>query len=282
MAGTLDVLFIDEAGQMSLANTIAVAPAASSLVLLGDPQQLDQPVKGSHPPGAERSALAHILDAHRTMPGSLGLFLDTTWRLHPDICAYTSEVFYEGRLQSEPGRQMQKVVGADPLSGVGIRFIPVDHEGHATDSDEEAEKIADLLAVLLGTDPRWTDVEGKHNRLNLEDVLVVTPYNLQVRAITEALPGARVGTVDKFQGQQGPISIYSMATSSADEAPRGMEFLYSLHRLNVATSRARCIALVVASPHLLLVRCRTPGQMRLANALARFVEIAATQCRPSP
>jgi len=274
MAESVDVLFVDEAGQVSLANSIAVAQAGRSLVLLGDPQQLDQPLKGSHPPGAERSALAHILGSHVTMPTELGLFLETTWRLHPDICAYISEVFYEGRLQAEPGREVQRVAGVPPLSGAGIRFIPVAHEGNTTDSDEEAGAIAQLVGGLLSSNPSWTDDEGTPQPLVLDDVLVVTPYNAQIHAIAESLPGVRVGTVDKFQGQEGPISIYSIATSSAEEAPRGMEFLYSLNRLNVAMSRARCIAVVVANPRLLLARCRTPRQMRLANALARLVEMA--------
>jgi hypothetical protein len=274
MTASVDVLFVDEAGQMSLANAIAVAPAGRSLVLLGDPQQLDQPLKGSHPPGAECSALAHILGAHRTMPGHLGLFLDTTWRLHPNICAYISEVFYEGRLQAEPGCGLQQVIGIDPLSGAGIRFVAVEHDGNTSDSGQEADAIAHLLTTLLSENPRWVDDSGDLHSVLLEDVLVVTPYNAQVHAVAESLPGVRVGTVDKFQGQQGPISVYSMATSSAEEASRGMEFLYSLHRLNVAMSRARCLAVVVANPRLLLARCRTPRQMRLANALARLVEMA--------
>lgn len=274
LAGSLDVLFIDEAGQVSLANTIAVAPAAASLVLLGDPQQLDQPLKGSHPPGAERSALAHILGEHSTMPVDLGLFLETTWRLHPDICAYISEVFYEGRLQPEAGREAQQIDGAELLTGSGIRFVAVEHDGNTTDSDEEAESVAAGIQGLLAADSLWVDDQGLAHSIGLTDVLVVAPYNAQVHSIAEALPRVRVGTVDKFQGQEGPIAIYSMATSSAEDAPRGMEFLYSLNRLNVAMSRAKCLAVLVASPHLLLPRCKTPRQMRLANALARLVEFS--------
>lgn len=273
-AEAVDVLFVDEAGQMSLANAIAVSPGGASLVLLGDPQQLDQPLKGSHPPGAERSALAHILDGRQTMPAHLGLFLERTWRLHPDICAFTSEVFYESRLEPEPGRELQDLAGAPPLGGTGIRFVPVAHEGHDNDSAEEAGVLAHLISDLLDAAPTWTDDEASVHPLRLEDVLIITPYNAQVRMIGEALPGAHAGTVDKFQGQEAPISIYSMATSSAEEAPRGMEFLYSLHRLNVATSRARCLTAVVASPELIRVRCRTPRQMQLANGLARLVEMA--------
>ena len=275
MIGAVDVLFIDEAGQMSLADALAASLCASSLVLLGDPQQLDQPLQGTHPPGAERSVLAHVLDGERVMPDHLGLFLDGSWRLHPDISAYTSEVFYEGRLHSQPGRELLALGGTPPLSGTGIRFLPVSHWGQSNESPEEADRVAELVRGLLESASTYTDEAGEAQRLTKDDVLLITPYNAQVRALGEALPGFRIGTVDKFQGQEAPVSIYSMATSSLDEAPRGMEFLYSLNRLNVATSRARCIALVVASPELLRVRCRTPRQMRLANGIARLVEMAA-------
>ena len=275
MVESVDVLFVDEAGQMSLADALAAALSASNLVLLGDPQQLDQPLQGAHPPGAERSALAHVLDGERVMPDHLGLFLDGTWRLHPEICAYTSEVFYEGRLHSHPGRERLDLKGAPPLSGTGIRFVPVEHSGQSSEAPEEAEELAARVGALLGGSPTFRDAEGAAHTLDDSNVLVITPYNAQVKAIGNALPGFRIGTVDKFQGQEAPISIYSMATSSADEAPRGMEFLYSLNRLNVATSRAQCLAVVVASPALLRVRCRTPREMRLANALARLFEVAS-------
>ncbi len=274
MVESVDVLFIDEAGQMSLADTLAASLSATNLVLLGDPQQLDQPLQGVHPPGAERSALAHVLHGERVMPDHLGLFLDGTWRLHPDISTYTSEVFYEGRLHSHPDRDRLYLDGIAPLSGTGIRFVPVQHTGQSSESPEEAEELAALIRALLDANPTYTDADGSARSLDDQGVLVITPYNAQVKAIHDALPDFRVGTVDKFQGQEAPISIYSMATSSADEAPRGMEFLYSLNRLNVATSRAQCLAVVVASPDLIRVRCRTPRQMRLANALARLIEVA--------
>jgi predicted RecB family nuclease len=272
-AGSVDVLFIDEAGQFALANTIAVSPATRSLVLLGDPQQLDQPLQGSHPPGAERSALAHLLDQETTMPPRLGLFLEETWRLHPDICAYTSSAFYADRLTSHVGLENQDLAGRGVLSGTGTRFVAVRHEGDSNESTEEVEVVCRLVTDLLRGGATWTDRNGVTERLTLDDILIVAPYNAQVGALEAALPaGARVGTVDKFQGQEAPISIYSMASSSPADAPRGMEFLYSLNRLNVATSRARCLTVVVASPELLRVRARTPRQMRLANGLCEFVD----------
>ena len=280
MQNTVDYLFIDEAGQMSLANALAVSPCATNLVLLGDPQQLDQPLMGVHPPGADRSALGHLLGPNRTIPKDLGIFLDGTWRLHPDICAYTSEAFYDGRLNSHPGREIQTVSANATLPGSGLAFTPVEHEGNTTSSEEEALAVAGLIGLLTQGDATWTDDEGIRRPISVEDILVVAPYNAHVSAILAAMPGANAGTVDKYQGREAPISIYSMGTSSALEAPRGMEFLYSLNRLNVATSRARCLTVVVASPEVVRVWCRTPRQMRLANALARFVELAEVREGP--
>ena len=277
MAGAVDVLVIDEAGQMSLANTLAVSQAAYSLVVLGDPRQLDQPIQGIHPPGADVSALGHLLGGSATADPSRGVFLDQTWRMHPDICGFTTEQFYEKRLRSRSHLDRQIVIGPGPLSGHGLRFIPVNHAGNTNASDDEAEHVAALVRELLDAGAAWIDQNGVQKPLRLAEVLIVAPYNAHVAMLRTRLPdGARVGTVDKFQGQEAPIVIYSMATSSADEAPRGMEFLYSLHRLNVATSRARCVAAIVASPALFAPECRTPEQMRLANPFCRFLELAET------
>ena len=275
MADTVDVLVIDEAGQMSLANTLAVCQAARSLVLLGDPRQLDQPIQGVHPPGADVSALGHLLGEAATVDPSRGVFLDRTWRMHPEVCAFTSEQFYEGRLGTRPELSRQTVQGPGPLAGQGLRYVPVVHAGNSNASAEEAVQVAALIRELLDAGATWVDRNGVPHPLTLQDMLVVAPYNAHVAALQAALPdGARVGTVDKFQGQEAPIVLYSMATSSAADAPRGMEFLYSLHRLNVATSRARCVAAIVASPALLTPDCRTPEQMRLANPFCRFLELA--------
>lgn len=279
LAASVDVLVVDEAGQLSLASTVAISPATRSLVLLGDPQQLDQPLRGAHPPGAERSALGHLLDGRPTLPDPDGLFLDRTWRLHPDLCAYTSEVFYAGQLAPIDGLERQALDGIAPADGTGVRWRPVSHTGNSTDSAEEADVIAALVSDLLAADAHWTDRDGATRPLVLDEILVIAPYNAHVDLIKErlaaaAVAGARVGTADKLQGQQAVVSIYAMGSSSAEEAPRGMEFLYSLNRLNVATSRARCAAIVVASPELVRVQCHTPRQMRLANALCRLVEVA--------
>jgi uncharacterized protein len=207
-------------------------------------------------------------------PGQ-GLFLDHTWRLHPDLCRYTSEVFYEGRLDPQAGNERLQLVGVSPLAGTGTRYVPVEHAGNQNESREEADRIAELVSALVEGDASWTTRDGERRPVTLDDVLVVAAYNAQVGEIRRRLPGARVGTVDKFQGQEAPVSIYSMASSTPADAPRGMEFLYSLNRLNVATSRARCLTVLVASPELVRVRCRTPRQMRLANALCRLLEMAS-------
>jgi predicted RecB family nuclease len=282
LEGAVDVLFVDEAGQFSLANAVAAAPAGRSLVLLGDPQQLAQPLQGSHPPGAEKSALGHVLGDEAVMPEDRGLFLTETWRLHPDVRRFTSEVFYESRLGGVPSLAMQALRGSPPADGTGVRWLTVPHDGDATESIEEAEAIAAIVDDLLESEASWTNRKGEMAPITLDDILVVAPYNAHVERIARVLadaghPRARVGTVDKFQGQEAPISIYAMATSTPEEAPRGMEFLYSRNRLNVATSRARCAAIVIASPELIRVQCRTPRQMWLANALCRLVELAAEQ-----
>jgi uncharacterized protein len=283
LAGAVDVLFVDEAGQISLANVVAISAATDSIVLLGDPQQLDQPLQGSHPPGAERSALAHVLGDQATMPAERGLFLKTTWRLHPDLCAYTSEVFYDDRLTAEPHLAIQRVTAPDaPFDGVGPRMLPIASTGADNENPVEADAVAAAVRSLVDGGTTWVDEHGVARRLGLDDVLVVAPYNAQVGAIKRLLPPeARVGTVDKFQGQEAPVSIYSLTTSSPELAPRGMDFLYSRNRLNVATSRARGIAIVVASPDLLRVRARSPEQMRLANAFCRFVEFAGLPREPT-
>ena len=217
------------------------------------------------------------------MPKDFGLFLDGTWRLHPSICEFTSEVFYEDNLRPHPGRENLDLAGSSPFLGTGLRFVAVSHERRISDSEEEAAAIAESVDRLLRSRASWTDAEGATHALTAQDVLIITPYNRQIGELASRpeLRELRIGTVDKFQGQEAPISIYSMATSSADEAPRGMEFLYSLNRLNVATSRAKCLAVVVASPGLLAVRCRTPRQMHLANALARLFEMAHDEAEGS-
>ena len=270
----VDVLFVDEAAQMSLANVLAVSQAARTVVLIGDPQQLDQPMQGSHPDGTDVSALDHILAGEQTISPDKGLFLKETWRLHPDIAAYTSEVFYKSKLSSRVGLDQQTIRSAGTLSGSGLRYVPVEHHGNHNCSPEEAQVVGDLVNGILKSNATWIDRDGQERPVTLQDIVIITPYNAQVFEIQQLLPGARVGTVDKFQGQEAPISIYSTATSSHVDAPRGMEFLYSLNRLNVATSRAKCLSIMVSSPQIFEAECRTPRQIQLANAFCRYLEMA--------
>ena len=262
MAGAVDVLVVDEAGQFSLANAVAVARGARSMVLLGDPQQLAQPSQGTHPDGAGASALEHLLAGHETIPDDKGIFLDTSWRMHPDITAFVSDLSYEGRLTSAPGRDRQTVLDGK-VCGSGLRMIPVSHVANAARSVEEAAEVVRLWHGFLGRTFRAAD--GTTRPLTANDILVVAPFNNQVGEIRRQLPDdARVGTVDKFQGQQAPVVIYSMTSSSAEDAPRGIGFLYDLHRLNVAVSRAQALAVIVCSPAL-----------RRVNAICRYAELAA-------
>jgi uncharacterized protein len=265
----LDYLFIDEAGQVSLANTVAMGVSARDIVLVGDQMQLSQPIQGSHPGRSGLSALEHLLDGAETVPPERGIFLSKTRRMHPDLCRFISDAFYDGRLMAEAGNERQGLIldpDADPcLVPTGLRFISIEHEGCSQKSEPEAEQVRQLFQSLL--DQRWVNREGRVRRIGIDDILVVSPYNMQVNLLRSRLPeGARVGTVDKFQGQEAAGVLISMATSSGDDLPRQIEFLFSRNRLNVAISRARCLAVIVASPKLLETSCRTIEQLRLVNA----------------
>jgi len=280
-ADSVDVLFVDEASQVSLADVVAISPAAESIVLIGDPQQLARPGEGSHPPGAELSGLEHILmnpesGQLKTMPASLGLFIDETKRLHPRICNFTSETFYEGRLHARSFTQNQLLQGHPWLTGAGLWLVPVEHAGNRNSCAEEVDVVARIVEGLLKPEVKWARGAGNVRQLTEDHLLIVAPYNAQVADLSARLPRMQehIGTVDKFQGQESAVVIYSMTTSSPEEAPRGMEFLYSLNRLNVATSRAMSVVILVGSPRLFEPECRTPRHMELANALCRYRELA--------
>jgi uncharacterized protein len=271
LTGLVDVLVIDEAGQFSLANAVAVSRCAGALVLLGDPQQLAQPSQAHHPDGAGASVLEHMLDGEATVPPGRGIFLDRTWRMHPSLATVVSDLMYEGRLESAPGRERQTVQGPEPWAGSGVRWVPVEHTGNEAASSEEAAVVARIVGELVGS--AWVGPDGVTHPIALGDILIVAPYNAQVGRLRAALPGgARVGTVDKFQGQEAPVALYSMASSSVEDAPRGVSFLYDLHRLNVAISRARCVAIVIGSPALLDAAVNTPDQLRSVNGLIAVVD----------
>jgi len=261
---------------VSLADAIAMATSSRNVVLTGDPQQLSQVRQGTHPGASGASVLEHLLDGHATVPADRGLFLERSWRMHPAIAAFVSDLAYDGRLRSAEGRERQRIESSG-LRGHGLRYLAATHESNGQQSIEEARIIASAIDVLL-TDGSWTDWRGATRQLTAADILVVAPYNMQVRCLVGEVPaGVEVGTVDRFQGREAPVVFFSMASSSGEDVPRGLEFLFSRNRFNVAVSRAKAMAVVVASPRLLETRCRSVEQMRLVNALCRFVEQADTE-----
>ena len=272
---SVDALFIDEAGQMALADVVAAGQAAHNLILIGDPQQLERPLKGSHPVGAEKSALEHLIGEHKTIPEEKGMLLPQTWRMHPNICDFTSEMFYEARLHPRPTLDQQVIAGHPWINGAGLWFVPTRHTGCQNSSPQEVEIIKKIIEGLTVPGVRWFWSTTNSKPMTLDQVLVVAPYNAQVSDLLTSLPkGAKVGTVDKFQGQQAPVVIYSLTTSTPEDAPRGMEFLYSLNRFNVATSRAQTAVIVVGNPRLFEPECKSPRQMQLANAFCAYLERA--------
>lgn len=271
----LDYLFVDEAGQVATANLVAMATCTRNIVLLGDQMQLGQPVQGVHPGESGLSTLDFMLEGRATIPPDRGVFLATTWRMHPDVCRFISDAVYEGRLHPESKNKEQRLIlgpEAHPaLRPTGLVFVPAIHDSCSQRSEEEAEIVQSLYQSLLAQ--RYRDRDGNEHPMTAENILVVAPYNMQVNLLKPTLPeGARVGTVDKFQGQEADAVIVSMATSNADNLPRHIEFLYSKNRLNVAISRARSLVLVVASPALADIPCSTVEQMGLVNLFCAAVD----------
>ena len=288
--GILDFLFIDEAGQVSLANAVAMARCAKNLVLLGDQMQLEQPVQGSHPGDAGLSALQYALkdtaaskpDApvfHAVVPADYGLFLGESRRMHPSVCRFISESIYEGRLGSHPDCDKQRIALKASGNGLitkeaGIVFSGVEHDGDIQQSDEEVERVAAIYHELLGRP--YTDKHGTTKPLALEDFLFIAPYNAQVRALQAALPdGARVGSVDKFQGQQAPVCILSLCSSYGEYGSRGLAFILDRNRINVAISRAQCLAVVVADPRIAGAAAGSIDEMMLINLFCKLADSGA-------
>ena len=272
-AGRCDLLIVDEAGQMALADAVGMSRSAPRMILLGDPQQLAHVQKGTHPEGVGESALRHLLGGHATVPETQGLLLAETRRMHPGVCRYISETFYDSRLQPVPGCELQRIdARRGDLAGAGVRWMPVQHEHRSQHCPEEAEAIAAACRDLLagGT---FVDRKGVARELDAEDILVVAPYNLSVQCIEKAVPsGVKVGTVNRFQGQEAPVVFYAMSCSTGADAPRGIEFLFELNRLNVAVSRAQALAVLVCSPRLLDAECRSVEQMAMVGAVCSMVQ----------
>jgi uncharacterized protein len=267
--GKFDLLFVDEAGQYALADATAVALATSGLVLLGDPQQLPQVTQATHPDGSGASVLEHLLAGHATIPQDRGVLLRESWRMHPAICAFVSERSYERRLHSRPDCARRAVDGE-----AGLRVLEVPHRSRRQKSPEEAAAIAAECRRLIGG--TVTDEHGVRRPLVADDILVVAPYNLAVHIIRQHVPpGVRVGTVDRFQGQEAPVVFFAMTCSTGADVPRGLDFLFSANRLNVAISRAQCLAFLVYNPGLLDAECHSLEHMALVDGACRFTELAS-------
>jgi uncharacterized protein len=270
----VDVLIVDEAGQLALADAVAATNGARNMILLGDPLQLSQVAKAEHPGGAGNSVLQHVLGTHLTIPNTEGVFIAKTWRMHPDVCGFISRQIYEGRLTTE-----ESCANQDTEFGTGLRWLEAVHEGQSTESTEEVELVAGEIGLMIGT--KWVDRHGRSAPLGPRDFMVVAPYNDQVNLLRgrfesdERLAGVQVGTVDKFQGREAPVVFFTMTTSAAADMPRGPEFLFSRNRLNVAVSRARCLAYLVCTEALLNSRAADIEDMRLISTLSAFVEYAA-------
>jgi uncharacterized protein len=271
---SVDYLFVDEAGQLALIDTLAISHAAKNIVLLGDPQQLQQPQQGVHPDGCEVSALEHILQEHQTITSDQGVFLKETWRMHPDICSFDSEMFYENKLNARRGLSNQVILGNSKFTGAGLRYVSISHQGNTSSSMEEVDAIFKIVSDLTKGDVYWKDAENNQRVLTKDDIKIIAPYNSQVQNLVEHINGVSIGTVDKFQGQENAVIIYSVATSSPADAPRGMDFLYSPNRFNVAVSRAKGIFIMVANPTIFEPDCKNPEQIKLANPFCRFRELA--------
>ena len=273
----VDVLIIDEAGQLALADALAASRSAHNLILLGDPLQLPQVTQASHPGGGGLSVLEHVLGPEATMPPDRGVFLHETRRMHPDVCRFISDQIYEGRLDSHPSCAIQ-----DTEFGTGLRWLEAEHA-------DRVHRVRGGGRTGGGRDQpsRWAPTgptsAGARPRLGVGDFMVVAPYNDQVHLLREYLNadartrGVVAGTVDKFQGREAPVVFFTMTTSSAEDIPRGAEFLFSRNRLNVAISRARCLAYLVCTEDILNSRAGDVEDMRLISTLCSFVEY----CTPS-
>jgi uncharacterized protein len=274
---SLDLLVIDEAGQFSLASTIAASVGARNLLLLGDPQQLPQVSQGTHPEPIDQSALGWVSDGHDVLPASLGYFLAESRRMHPAVAAPVSRLSYEGRLHAHPCASERFLEGVEP----GLHVVPVPHVGNAVESPEEAERVVGIVRSVLGR--AWTDPSESRDRepLTEDDVIVVTPYDAQLQTVRAAradagLQRVRVGTVDTFQGQEAAVAIVTLAASSPEDVPRGMSFLIMKNRLNVAISRAKWAAYLVHSPALTDYLPITPAGVAELSAFITLVERAAS------
>jgi superfamily I DNA and/or RNA helicase len=270
---SLDYLFIDEAGQFSLAAALVCSFAAKNIILLGDQMQLEQVNVGQHPGESGLSVLSYYMNGQSTIARTHGIFLDQTWRMHPNITGFLSEMIYDKRLSSHERTEKHRLQGSC-LPEQGILFVPVDHWNNSMRSEEEGLAIKKIVAQLqeakvLKSTGQYRKFEGGE-----EDLIVITPYNAQVELIRSSVKGIKVGSVDLFQGQEAWVSILSMCASGEEGLHRGLDFLLSKNRLNVALSRAKALSIVVGSPRLLEIRPRQMKTIPLLNFYAALVASA--------
>jgi uncharacterized protein len=276
-----DYLFVDEAGQVSVANLVGMSRATNNIVLIGDQMQLGQPTQGAHPGESGLSVLDYYMGQQATIPDNQGIFLGITWRMHPKVNQFISDAIYEGRLHAATGNENQLIRVPNGYAGVldqeaGVVVVPVEHTGNTQASDEEVEQIAKLTQELIGRTK--VSKTGAETKVGWQDILYVAPYNFQVNKLKNRLaqlPGgaaAQVGSVDKFQGQEAAVVFLSMCSSDANESARGLDFLFDERRLNVAVSRAKSLAVIVMNPSLATTRVSNPDQMKKVNVLSRLTK----------
>jgi len=274
----VDFLFVDEASQTSFSSLIAISGCAKNIILLGDQQQLEQPLKGSHVGTSGYSSLEYLLNGALTVSDDKGVFLERTYRMHDEVCNPLSQIIYEGRLHADELNSNQFISINKPQKGElnlsGIHAINISHTANTHSSQEEADYISNIINDLINYG-NFHDKEGRVKNIELKDILIVSPYNLQVNLLKETLPeGARIGTIDKFQGQEAAIVIISMSISEINsESSRGMDFIFNKNRLNVAISRAKASALIVANHSgLKSSYVGSIGQMEKANFYCRLTQ----------
>jgi len=284
MTNAFDVLVIDEAGQMSLANLLVMARCAKSILLVGDQQQLSQPTKADHPGESGYSCLEYLMEGANVVPADKGIFLATSWRMEPSITDVVSELFYDKRLQANQVNAVNSIEWnkpclnrkGQPLPNQGLVFESVEHYGCSVKSTEEIDRIEQIVDALLGGRYRHAQGDGEQSGvITAKDILVTAPYNVQVNRLEQRLDGkAKVGTVDRFQGQEAAVAIHSLTASSGDEAPRGIDFLLEPNRLNVAISRAQCLSIVIGSPGLATGLINTVDEAEQVNRLCRLMQLS--------
>ena len=271
----LDYIFVDEAGQLTTADVLAISLCAKNLVIIGDQMQLSSPISAVHPGQSGKSLPEFLLEDKDTISPDKGIFIDKSRRLHPTLRQFVSENFYDGRLKNFDFTEKRKIIFSNKknsLPETGIVLINANHkEVCRQKSEEEGSIVKDNYNELLGS--TFLDENNNKRIITKEDILVVAPYNVQVNYLKSILPkNAKVGTIDKFQGQQAPATIISMTTSDQESLPRNIDFFFSRNRLNVAISRSQCLSIVIMNKRILEISCKKIRHMHLVNTFMKLLE----------